>query len=73
MVHDVDVERVVVQVEGEDPGGTLEEQVELLLLVGQLSGDVKDVLLPVQRQVPVPCTQYTIKDRIHDGMSLRRT
>ena len=54
MVHDVQVHLVPdVQVEGVDPGRTLEENVVLLLLVHQLRRDVKDVLAAAQRTVQV--------------------
>lgn len=53
--HDVDVELVVFQLQRRDPRRALEEQVELFLLVRQLRRDVEEVLLFVERTVPVLC------------------
>ena len=59
MEHDVQIDLIAIHMDREDPAGALEEQVELLLVVDQLCGDVKDVLLTAQWTVTILCSIHT--------------
>ena len=52
-IHDINVEGITIQVDIKHPRWSLEQKIELFLLIGQFWCYVKDVVLRLQGAVPV--------------------